>query len=67
MLKARRNATTPIGNCEDNWLVRVAIGAHVQTWLCLSLFWQQMNVYWAIPIRYKSIIVLSRILTVSIG
>ena len=22
MLKARRNATTPIGNCEDNWLVR---------------------------------------------
>ena len=36
MLKARRNATTPIGNCEDNWLVRVAIGAHVQT--CGSVF-----------------------------
>ena len=25
MLKARRNATTPIGNCEDNWLVRGAV------------------------------------------
>ena len=32
MLKARRNATTPIGNCEDNWLMRVTIGAHVQTY-----------------------------------
>ena len=31
MLKERKNATTPIGNCEDNWLVKIAIEAHVQT------------------------------------
>ena len=36
MLKARRNATTPVGNCEDNWLVRVAIGAHILSFPLLA-------------------------------
>ena len=63
-----KNATTPIGNCEDNWLVKIAIEAPFQT--CSSVspsFGKKQNLYWAIRIRCKSIIVLLRILTVSIG